>query len=99
MRKPLPLGKAVEEYLRRSGFLPKVRAYQAVEKFGEWFPDLIPLCTPGRFVKGVLFLEVTDPLYLCEVEGRIPEVLEGFKKRGIPIEGVKIRVHPRSDRR
>lgn len=97
MRKPLPLGAIVMEYLEKQGFLPRVQVYEAMMHFGEWFPDLASWCTPAKFVRGVLFLEVRDPLYLCEVESRIEYVLSELQKRGIPVEAIKVRVRPRGD--
>ncbi|MBC7217695.1 MAG: DUF721 domain-containing protein [Candidatus Caldatribacterium sp.] len=95
MRKPLPIGEIVAEYLKKSGLFPKVQVYQVMERFGEWFPDLSSLCTPAKVSRNVLFLEVEDPLYLCEVESRVDEVLSFFRNQGIPIEAVKVRVRLR----
>lgn len=97
MRNVFSIGEVVTEYLRKSGFFPKVQVYQVIERFSEWFPDLAPLCTPSRVVKNVLFLEVQDPLYVCEVEGRVEEVLACLRNQGIPVEAVKVRVRPRGD--
>lgn len=95
MRKPLPIGEVVAEYLKRSGLFPKVQVYQVIERFREWFPELSSLCTPVKVSRNVLFLEAEDPLYLCEVESRVDEILSFFRSQGIPIEAVKVRVRPR----
>ncbi|WP_017872870.1 DciA family protein [Candidatus Caldatribacterium saccharofermentans] len=97
MNKPSPLSEALVEFLRRQGLLPRVQMYQAIERFGEWFPDLAAVCTPKKVVRNMLFLEVSDPMCLLEVEGRAWEILETFRQRGIPLEAVKIRVCPRGD--
>uniref|UniRef100_A0A7V3YMH5 DUF721 domain-containing protein n=1 Tax=Candidatus Caldatribacterium californiense TaxID=1454726 RepID=A0A7V3YMH5_9BACT len=97
MSRPSPLSEALAEFLKRQGLLPRVQVYQAMERFGEWFPDLAAVCTPKKVVRNVLFLEVTDPVCLLEVEGRAREILETFQRQGIPLEAVKIRVCPRGD--
>lgn len=97
MHKPLPLGEAVAEYLKKRGLLPKVQEYQALERFGEWFPELAPLCRPTKIVKGVLFLEVADPLYTLEVEGRVEAICAFLREKGVPVTTAKVRVRPRGD--
>ncbi|MGQ9622079.1 MAG: DciA family protein [Candidatus Caldatribacteriaceae bacterium] len=92
MNKPTPLKEVVQEYLKRQGFLPKVRVYQAVERFSEWFPELTPFCAPYKVQKGVLILEIENPLYISQVEGKAGEVIERFRREGIPLEGVKLRI-------
>ncbi|MEN3203370.1 MAG: DciA family protein [Atribacterota bacterium] len=99
MFKPSPLGEVVTEYLKKSGLFPKVCEYQALEHFKEWFPDLASLCTPVKIVRGVLFLEVEDPLYLLEVESRSGEILALFRDKGVSVAMVKVRVRPRGDTR
>jgi hypothetical protein len=86
------LREVVQEYLKRQGFLPKVRVYQAVEHFLEWFPELAPFCAPCKVQKGVLILEIENPLYIPQVEGRVGEIIERFRREGIPLEGVKLRI-------
>ncbi len=92
MNGPIPLKEVVQEYLKRRGFLPKVRVYQAVEHFLEWFPELIRFCVPYKVQKGVLILEIQDPLCVPQIEGRVGEIIERFRREGIPLEGVKLRI-------
>lgn len=97
--KPSPIGEVVAEYLKKSGLFPKVCEYQALEHFKEWFPDLASFCTPVKIVRGVLFLEVEDPLYVLEVENRGDAILALFRDKGVSVTMVKVRVRPRGDKR
>ncbi|MCS7242994.1 MAG: DUF721 domain-containing protein [Candidatus Caldatribacterium sp.] len=97
MHKPFSIGEIVTEYLKRSGLLPKVQEYQAMERFREWFPDLAPFCKPVKIMKGVLFLEVEDPIYTLEVESRVHEICALLNSQGVQVSMVKVRVRPRGD--
>ncbi|MGC8777989.1 MAG: DciA family protein [Candidatus Caldatribacteriaceae bacterium] len=87
---PTPIGEVLAEYFRKRGISPQIRAYSSLLRFEEWFPGIAPVCHPVKFERGVLYLEIYDPLYTPRVKAEIPAIRKKFQEEGLSVERVKI---------
>ncbi|HSV31119.1 MAG TPA: DUF721 domain-containing protein [Atribacteraceae bacterium] len=89
-RKPGTLAEALQKYFQDAGLSQRMATFQILEQYPVFFPELATFSRPADYREGVLFLVVTDPLYTLEIQKRIPEVIQIYRFRGLPIERVKI---------